>query len=150
MFLPVFTSIADVFELSLRDIEHCFTYMAIVFRIVSFGIYEPTLYFICFLMPLKIKELELYNNYITGRIRSKKLIDEITKKYEKVGKFFQTVEIDYNPFPTLKYDMNIGIILEYFLETAHLEDDQSRTKYEQKIPADTPGLEKLREVRYQF
>lgn len=145
LFLPVFTSVADVFDLSLRDIEHCFMYMSIVLRIVSFGIYEPILYLTCFLMPLKIKELELYNNYISGRIDSKKLIDEITKKYKKAVKFFQTVDRGY--YYSIKYDINIGIILEYFLETAHLEDYQSEIEYEQGIPEETPGLEKLHEER---
>lgn len=145
LFLPVFTSIADVFELSLRDIEHCFTYMSIVLRIVSFGIYEPYLYLTCFLMPLKIKELELYNNYITGRINGENLIDEITTKYEKAGKFFETFDRYNNYYNNIKYDINVGIILEYFLETVHLDDYQSQSKYEQGFPEEAPGLEKLRD-----
>jgi len=143
-FLSFFTSIADLFGLSLRDIEHCFTYMTIVFRIVRI-IDEETLYLIYFLMPLRIKEIELYNKYISGRIDGQQLIIAITKKFEKAEKFFQTIDRYDYAFYEFNYYMNKGIILEYFLETAQLSDYQLQEKYREKIPPETPGLEKFNE-----
>ena len=146
LFLCVFSSIVDLFELSLREIEHCLTYMRIVWRILDY-INVASLYLMCFLVPLRIKEGELCNDYISGRIDSAHLIIELSKKLKKAEKFFNGFEWHTDQWLDLKFDHNIGIILEYFLETAQLDNYPAQKEYMESFPNDTPGLEKLREIK---
>ncbi len=145
LFLSVFSSIVDLFELSLREIEHCLTYMRIVWRILDY-IDEASLYLMCFLVPLRIKEVDLCNDYSSGRINSEHLLTELSKKLKKPEKFFKGFEWHTDQWFGLKFDHNIGIILEYFLETAQIDNYQAEQKYKERFPNDTPGIEKLREI----
>ena len=144
LFFSIFSSIVDILELSLREIEHCLTYMRIVWRILYY-IDEASLYLMCFLVPLRIKEGDLCNDYISGKIDSSHLIMELTKKLKKAEIFFNKFEWSISDILNLRFDMNIGIILEYFLETAQLDDYQMKKKYEESFH-NTPDVDEIRKT----
>ena len=100
----------------------------------------------CFLIPLRIKKVDVCDDYIYGRIDSKRLIEMLIKEFKKAEEFFNNFEINPKSSWNLRFDLNIGIILEYFLEVAHLKDWQKEKKYKEIIPDGTPGLDKLVEA----
>jgi hypothetical protein len=144
LFFSIFSSIVDLFELSLREIEHCLTYMRIIWRMLDY-IDEASLYLMCFQVPLRIKEGDLCNDYISRRIDSAYLITELTKKLKKAEIFFNRFERNIRDIVNLRFDMNIGIILEYFLETAQLDDYQMKKKYEESFH-NTPDVDEIRKT----
>lgn len=144
LFLSVFDSIAALLELSLREIEHCLTYMRIVCRILDY-IDEASLYLMCFLVPLRIRMVDLCNDYISGKVDSSHLIMELTDKLKKAEIFFNKFERNINDIVNLRFDMNIGIILEYFLETAQLDDYQMKKKYQESFH-NTPDVDEIRKA----
>lgn len=144
-FRSVFVSISEVFELSLRELEHCFTYMRVILTTLN-TMETASLYLMCFLIPLRIKKVDVCDDYIYGRTDSKQLIVELNKEFKKAEVFFSNVENYPESSWNFRFDMNIGINLEYFLEVAHLNDWMKEEDYKKTIPDDTPGLEKLGEV----
>ncbi|MBE7556353.1 MAG: hypothetical protein HS126_35320 [Anaerolineales bacterium] len=132
-FLNTFIKLAEIFNLSLRELEQCFTQVSIAFRTTPENkkIYPLLL---AFLIILKNVNHSLYNQYITGTIAARRVI-EFIKEQPKGADFLddnygQAVEAYILGAFCGGYDGLRKLISEYEKE---LEKENTSEKEKQKL-----------------
>lgn len=78
-FLETFTKLAQIFNFSLRQQEHCFAQFSLALRTTRENQYIYPI-FLAFLVAFKTANRELYNEFISENISSEQVIDYIKKQ----------------------------------------------------------------------
>ncbi len=78
--ITMFVSLAELFNLSLRDIEHCFTLLSIVLKVREIDKLHVVL--LSFLIVLRIKKSLMYKDIVTKNIK----LEEVMESLEAEGK----------------------------------------------------------------
>ncbi|WP_296932484.1 P-loop NTPase fold protein [uncultured Marinobacter sp.] len=76
--LKMFEELFDVFNLTLREQEHCCSLLNLAIRTTPHD-YKLFPLFLCFLIVLKVKQPDLYNDLISERISPTVLLEEFSK-----------------------------------------------------------------------
>ena len=74
----MFVSLAELFNLSLRDIEHCFKHLSIVLKIREPGKLHVVL--LSFLLVLRIKNSGIYKDIVTKNIKLEGILEYLEKQ----------------------------------------------------------------------
>lgn len=105
--------LAHSMKLSLREIEHAFVQIDIIFKTINPRIFEMHFRVIIFFVILKLKDLELYDDVIGN----KKSVDEL------VNKILQNKQ-NSDPYSGLRQDM-IVVIKSILLATSKTNDEMN-------------------------
>jgi len=76
--LKMFEELFDVFQLTLREQEHCCSLLNLAIRTTPHD-YKLFPLFLCFLIVLKVKQPDLYNDLISERISPNVLLDRFSR-----------------------------------------------------------------------